>query len=286
MAHPSKLCVCCVCRALAQNGVSPPLGAAPSPARLMSFFARFCTPHPKTWGALLQGFVVSGDRGNRIFKTLRTAMSQPYNYIAMSGLSPAALDAARSRIVAQLLRGVLAAPDQGSRLSSVSAAAAAILEQDVAQWSSSNSAQAAMPSTVSQAGVVTSWDVSEAAAKRAAVLNVAAAAAGGHGSSWLPAVQQGVPGVPLQQQPAYTRLKVVVLLQILQVLEAWGVTIRHDAALAAALQVLRFCWDTEDARQSGKSTPASVVPCCTRPLCSTCLAFGGLLWATGYCDAD
>jgi hypothetical protein len=35
------------------------------------------------------------------------------------------------------------------------------------------------------------------------------------------------------------------------VVHGWGVRLQHDAALAAALQVLRFCWDTEDARQSG-----------------------------------
>jgi hypothetical protein len=72
----------------------------------------------------------------------------------------------------------------------------------------------------------------------------------------MPSVQsQGFPGLPLQQQPAHTRLKVLLVLQILQVLKSWGVAIHNDAALAAALQVLRFCWDTEDARQSGRMTP-------------------------------
>jgi hypothetical protein len=221
---------------------------------------------------LLQGLVVSGDRGSRTLKTLRIAMSQPYNYLAMSGFTPEALDRARSRIVAALLRGVLAAPEHRSRLSEVSAVAAVALQQSTLlsslDSSSSSSSNVQHDSVLGgSSGFMAALDVTPAAAKQAAVLSATAAPYSGssshavlsrpaHNSSssgWLPSVEQGVPGLPLQQQPVHTRLKVVLVLQILQVLHGWGVRLQHDAALAAALQVLRFCWDTEDARQSGMS---------------------------------
>lgn len=244
------------CRVLARRGISPPLGAAPSPTRLLSFFGKFCTPHPDTWGALLQGLVISGDRGTRTFKTLRAAMTQPYNYLAMSGYSHEALDKARSRVLAMLLRGVLAAPEQGSRLVSVSAAAAAMLQQDALAFSSSSSSTAELGFTAEQ-GIVAVLDVAAGAVKKAAVLNatvlsdIPSSSSSGNAGGWFQAVQQAAPGLLLQQQPVHTRLQVLMVLQIFQVLKSWGVVIHHDAALAAALQVLRFCWDTEDARQSG-----------------------------------
>jgi hypothetical protein len=220
---------------------------------------------------LLQGLVVSGDRGSRTLKTLRVALSQPYNYLAMSGFNPEALDRARSRIVAALLRGVLAAPEHRSRLPAISAAAAVALQQSMlpsGSDSSSSSGNVQHDSILgSSSGFMAGLDVTPAAAKQAAVLNATAAPYSGSSShmvsgtrpaynsssssGWLPSVEQGVPGLPLQQQPVHTRLKVVLVLQILQVLHGWGVRLQHDAALAAALQVLRFCWDTEDARQSG-----------------------------------
>lgn len=218
----------------------------------MSFFGKFCTPHPAPWGALLQGLVTSGDRGTRVFKSLRAAMTQPYNYLALAGFSDQALDKARSRVLAALLRGVLAATEQGSRLTALSNAAASIL-QPAAVNSSSSSTAVAM--SADQA-FVTALDVSDAAANQAAVLNatvlsVDVTSSSSSSSGWSPTVQQAAPGLPLQQQPVHTRLQVLVVLQILQVLREWGVVIRHDAALAAALQVLRFCGDTEDARRSG-----------------------------------
>jgi hypothetical protein len=233
----------------------------------MSFFGKYCTPHPDSWGALLQGLVMSGDRGQRLFRTLRVAMTQPYNYLAMSGFSPEVLDKARSRVLGALLRGVLAAPEQGSRLGVISATAAAMLQQSAAaaDISSSRADRSLAESVQGAAGAfVASLDVSAAAANRAAVLNAAGSAhtsssppafssSGRSTEGWLPAIQQAVPGLPLQLQPVHTHLQVLVVLQILQVLKSWGVVIQHDAALAAALQVLRFCWDTDDARQSGET---------------------------------
>ncbi|WIA37747.1 hypothetical protein OEZ86_014624 [Tetradesmus obliquus] len=63
--------------------------------------------------------------------------------------------------------------------------------------------------------------------------------------------QQPLPGLPLHEQQPHLRSQVLLLLTVFDVLAAWGVVLRHDAALAAALQVLRYCWDTEDAWQSG-----------------------------------
>jgi opacity protein-like surface antigen len=242
----------------------------------MSFFGKFCTPHPDTWGALLQGLVISGDRGPRIFKTLRAAMAQPYNYLAMSGFSEEVLDKARSRVLGALLRGVLAAPEQGSRLGVISETAAALLQQSAAAADINSSTSSSSSSSIhdslaeglqgTRGAFMAALDVSVATASKAAVLNAAGSAdtssslsastssssSGRSTEGWLPAVQQAVPGLPLQLQPVHTRLQVLVVLQILQVMKGWGVSIQHDAALAAALQVLRFCWDTEDARQSGE----------------------------------
>jgi hypothetical protein len=217
----------------------------------MSFFGKFCTPHPETWGALLQGLVMSGDRGTRTFKTLRAAMTQPYNYLALTGFSDQALDKARSRVLAALLRGVLAATQQSSRLTALSAAAASILHPAALSSSSSTAVAMSADQTIGTALNVSAAAATQAAVRNATVLSVDVTSSSSSSSGWPPGVQQAAPGLPLQQQPVHTRLQVLVVLQILQVLREWGVVIRHDAALAAALQVLRFCGDTEDARQSG-----------------------------------
>lgn len=230
--------------------------------------------------------MISGDRGTRLFKTLRVAMAQPYSYMALSGYSEEAVDKARSRVLAALLRGVLAATEQGSRLAAVSAAATSILQGDGRSSSSvllggsinssgggslarvdiSSSSSSSGPQDTAEHLLLlprANLDVTPALAHQAAALHATVLGTQHHhphssssgsvssAGGWLPAVQQAVPGLPLQQQPVHTRLQVVVLLQVLQVLKAWGVGVQHDAALAAALQVLRFCWDTEDARQSG-----------------------------------
>eukprot|EP00775_Hariotina_reticulata_P004315 gene4315-4568_t len=85
-----------VLRSLSRSGASPPLGAAPSSQRLLTFFDKYCTPHPKAWAALLHGLVITGDRGGRLFKTLRKAMAEPYSYMAMADFSTQQLDKARS----------------------------------------------------------------------------------------------------------------------------------------------------------------------------------------------
>jgi hypothetical protein len=256
-------------RALAARGAGPPLGASPSAARLYSFFFRFCSPHPRTWGALLQGLLATGDPGSRVLRSLRGALAQPHAYMAMAGLRSDALDRARSRVLAAMLRGVLAAPEGSSRLSAVSAAAAQQLAAAAAAGGGGGAGAAASAGGCGAAAPGYAADPCVAQLLR--TLDVPAnvqlqqqlahpgSSASRAGTAGAGLRRPSVPGVPLLQQPAQTRLKVLLLLQLLEVCRAWGVAMRHDAALAAALQVLRLCWDTEDARQSGGCCAAGCV---------------------------
>jgi hypothetical protein len=272
---------------MARSSSGPPLGAGSSASRLLTFFKRHCSPHPATWGALLQGFIATGDRGPRVWKALRSAMSQPYSYMAMAGLSAKVLDKARSQIVAQMLHGILAAAEEGSRLPTVTAAGAEIVaaaaaaaaaagtgvqtsagfmmssdaedEEDAAGESFSSSSNSSTVGWSSAAAAAHSED----RLKRALALPAATAAAVYSPASVLQAQQQQqwpqpVAGLPLHEQPPHLRSQVLLLLSVFDVLAAWGVVLRHDAALAAGLQVLRYCWDTEDARQSGEAPAAAV----------------------------
>ncbi|KAF8058419.1 hypothetical protein HT031_005543 [Scenedesmus sp. PABB004] len=223
-------------RALARGGAGPPLGAAPSPSRLMSIFRQHCTPHPKTWGALLQGMALAGDRGHRLLAVLRSAVAQPYGFMAMARFAPDAVDRGRSRLLAQLFRGVLAAPPgHGERLAAAAAAVAA------AAAAGGGAADARLRAALAPPGT-----------GGGATLALAPPAAPRGAQQPLPLAQQRpLPGVRLAEQPVHLRTQVVLVLGVLEVLGAWGVRLRHDAALAAALQVLRYCSDTDDARQSG-----------------------------------
>jgi hypothetical protein len=207
-------------------------------------------------------------------------MSQPYSYMAMAGLSSEVLDRARSKIVAQMLHGILAAAEEGSRLGTVTAAGAEIVAAAAAAaaarlhnpssnpavdeaaeegYSSSSSSSGVGWTAAGLAGVVDT----EAQLRRALALPAATGAAVYSPASVLQAQQQQqqwpqpIPGVPLHEQPVHLRSQVLLLLTVFDVLAAWGVVLRHDAALAAGLQVLRYCWDTEDAQQSGEATTAA-----------------------------
>jgi hypothetical protein len=209
-------------------------------------------------------------------------MSQPYSYMAMAGLSSEVLDCARSKIVAQMLHGILAAAEEGSRLGTVTAAGAEIVAAAAAAGAagvhrpSSNSAvdeaaEEGYSSSSSSSVVWASAGLSglvdtEDRLRRALAMPAATAAAVYSPASVLQAQQQQqqwpqpISGVPLHEQPVHLRSQVLLLLTVFDVLSAWGVVLRHDAALAAGLQVLRYCWDTEDARQSGEASTAAVQP--------------------------
>jgi hypothetical protein len=167
--------------------------------------------------------------------------------------------------VAALLHGVLAAPEASSRLSSISAAAAAQLEAAAAaaaaavaggDGSSAGSITSGLDPCVQQMlrdlAVPADLSVLQPSSSEAWASSDTSSNDGQQQQLSLPPVQQAAPGVPLLRQPAHARLKVLLVLQLLEVLHSWGVTVTHDAALAAALQVLRLCWDTEDVRQSGE----------------------------------
>jgi hypothetical protein len=202
-------------------------------------------------------------------------MSQPYSYMAMAGLSSEVLDRARSKIVAQMLHGILAAAEEGSRLGTVTATGAEIaaaaasarlqrsssnpaVDEAAAKAYSSSSSSGVALTTAGLAGVVDA----EGRLRRALAMPAATAAAVYAPASVLQAHHQQqqqqqqwpqpIPEVPLHEQPVHLRSQVLLLLTVFDVLAAWGVVLRHDAALAAGLQVLRYCWDTEDARQSGE----------------------------------
>jgi hypothetical protein len=210
-------------------------------------------------------------------------MSQPYSYMAMAGLDPDLLDRARSKIVAQMLHGILAAAEEGSRLGAVTTAGAelvaaaaassarlhtpsstpAVNEAAAEAYSSSSSSNSSSAGWIAAglAGVVDTED----RLRRALAVPAATAAAVYAPASVLQAPQQQqqwpqpVAGVPLHEQPVHLRSQVLLLLTVFDVLAAWGVVLRHDAALAAGLQVLRYCWDTGDACQSGEAPTAALL---------------------------
>jgi hypothetical protein len=227
-------------------------------------------------------------------------MSQPYSYMAMAGISAEVLDKARSQIVAQMLHGVLAAAEEGSRLRTVTAVGADIVAAAAAGGRIQHSAEAAAVESdedaedYSSSSSIVSWSAarSEERLKRALAVPAATAAAIYSPAGFLQATQQQqqhwlqpVAGLPLHEQPPHLRSQVLLLLTVFDVLAAWGVVLRHDAALAAGLQVLRYCWDTEDARQSGEARYTTAVYSCVLQceasllVLECCIFCGGLTLA-------
>jgi len=167
-------------------------------------------------------------------------MTEPFSVMAMAAMQPQQLDKARSVIVADLLRGILAARPGSSRLAAVQEAADAAAGTAAAGSSS--------------------WSISKQQARLARTLAVPACSSSRHliiSQSCEPWQQQQLggqadarsaqqtplllpPGLPLERQSVHSRRQVLLVLSVFQLLEAWGVSFQHDGALAAALQV-RWC---------------------------------------------
>lgn len=189
-------------------------------------------------------------------------MTQPYNFMAMAGFSPMFVDKARSQIVAQLFRGILAAAEHGSSLVSV-AAESAEAQASVARMQGYSAAATAAGSSE---GVAASTELFRRKLLLPATAAAAVVYAPSSGQPWqqaqqklstnratlLQPQQQAIQGVSLHEQPVHLRNQVHLLLTVFDVLHSWKVTLYDDAALAAALQVLSYCSDTNDAHKSGE----------------------------------
>jgi hypothetical protein len=270
----------------AARAAGPPLGGGgrAAPEQLLSLWRRHGARHPAAWGALLAGLWEAGDGEGRLIRpALLAAMAAPVDLPeAPACVRPLAADAAaleleghpggalsggggcgggggggggagpgdvadraRSEIIGDLIAAMLAA-DPGQ----VPEAHPPSLHRSGGGGGGSgvfdDYARGSPPPRPERGGRRRFW--------RRAPAPHGGAGRAGHLPEWDAAA--ATPGMSLtlplrvEQQGAGPR-RLGAALGVLEFLGAAGVRVRHDAALAAALQALRMCRHAEDARASG-----------------------------------